>query len=232
MAARRTDELTPAETGRRIRDGAARLGVALDEAATADLVTYLELLHAWNQRLNLIGDHDLTTLVDRHLVDSLAAAPRLRELQPGARVADLGSGAGLPGIPLAIAVRHVALTLVEPRRKRANFLRAARRALPHLGMTVVEGRAEDLAQSELGAFDAVVSRAALPDAMLLPLAEALLREGGILVSYRGIEPPPDATAAQGDPGATVLSPPHDVAYRLDERHRPFHLQVRRRLRST
>lgn len=232
MAARRADEPTPPDAGRRIREGAARLGVALDEAATADLVTYLELLHAWNRRLNLIGEHDLASLIDRHLVDSLAAVPLLRELPPAARVADLGSGAGLPGVPLAIALRHVTVTLVEPRRKRTSFLRAARRALPHLDLTVVEGRAEDLARSEPGAFAAVVSRAALPDAELLPVAGALLRDGGILVSYRGVEPPPDTTGSRDDSGSPALSPPHEVAYRLDERHRPFHLQVRRRLRST
>src|SRR5690606_2850306 len=111
-----------------------------------------------------------------------------------ARLADLGSGAGLPGIPLALALRPREMLLVEPRQKRASFLRAAARRLPGFGLRIVEGTAEQLAGQEPGQLDAVVSRATLPEEELLDVAARLLRPGGLVVSYRGTAPPVDVSS--------------------------------------
>jgi 16S rRNA (guanine527-N7)-methyltransferase len=222
----RGPEVDLAKAGARLAAGAARLGLTLDEGALADLGVYLGLLQSWNERLNLVGEHDVASLVDRHVVDSLAATAVLGGLPAGSRMVDLGSGAGLPGVPLAIALRPGEMVLVEPRRKRASFLRAVQRALPHAGLRVVERRAEDFARDEAGRFAGLVTRAALPDAALLPLAAHLLQEGGILVSYRGVDAPPDGVEFPG------LSSASAHAYRLDDRRRPFQLHVRHRLRST
>jgi 16S rRNA (guanine527-N7)-methyltransferase len=213
------------EARRRLHAGARALGVALDEHALDALQTYLEELVAWNRRLNLVGEHDATSIIDRHLVDSLAAATVLARLGPDARIADLGSGAGLPGIPLAIALRPREVALVEPRQKRASFLRAAVRKLPDLRLRVVDRRAEDLASSEPGGFRAVVSRAALPEDELLAVAARLLSPGGLVVAYRGPEPPAHV-ASSG------FAQPALRSYRLPNLDRAFSLLVRERLRST
>ncbi|MEW6269049.1 MAG: 16S rRNA (guanine(527)-N(7))-methyltransferase RsmG, partial [Thermodesulfobacteriota bacterium] len=209
------------EPRRRLLDGAAALGVALDEPALEALQVYLAELLAWNRRLNLVGEHDVATLVDRHLVDSLAAVPVLSALGPGLRIADLGSGAGLPGIPLAIALRPAEMVLAEPRQKRASFLRAAARWLPAYALRVVTRNAAELAALEAGRFDAVVSRAALPEDDLVTVAAALVRAGGLLVSFRGAEPPLDVVS-------DAFAPPHIRPYALPGARRTFTLLIRER----
>jgi len=208
----------------RLQRGSAALGIALDDDALDALEGYLAELVTWNERVNLVGEHDAATLVDRHLVDALAAAPILAALGYGLRVADLGAGAGLPGIPLAITLRPRDMALVEPRQKRASFLRAAARRLPGYALRVVQGRAEDLATLEPGAFDAVVSRAALPEHELLAAAAVLLRPAGLVVAYRGSDVPPVLAAHD-------FAPPETIGYRLPGARRSFQLIVRRRLVS-
>lgn len=213
------------EAGPRLREGAAALGIELDDAAVSALARYLDELELWNSRTNLVGEHDRRTLVDRHLVDALAAVPVLRALGERLRIADLGSGAGLPGVPLAIVLRPREMWLIEPRKKRASFLRSVRRILPELGLQVAEERAEVVAQrAEMaGALDAVVSRATLAVAELQACSAPLLREGGILVAYRGAgdAAPEPATIRQFE--GPVRHP-----YTLTEARRGFRLDVWKR----
>jgi len=218
-----------AAEGARLRDRAGALGVELADDALDDLATFLDELALWNARANLVGQHDRATLIDRHLVDSLAAVPLLRALGENLRVADLGSGGGLPGIPLAIALRPRAMLLVEPRRKRASFLRAVRRKLAGLPIDVHEGRAEEIDPAETGPFDAVVSRAALSEADLSCAAAPLVRRGGLLVAYRG--DPTEGGQASGDlerevDGFGVARVHH---YELERPSRRFALLVRERI---
>jgi 16S rRNA (guanine527-N7)-methyltransferase len=211
-----------AAAGPRLRQGATALGVDLDDAAIQALSRYLDELELWNARMNLVGEHDRRSLIDRHVVDALAAVPTLRSLGTCLRIADVGSGAGLPGVPLAIALRPGGMWLIEPRKKRASFLRSVRRALPELRLEVVENRGEVVARRPglAGTFDAVVSRATLDDRELLACAAPLLREGGLLVAYRGTG---DA-GAQAAPGPLFEGP---VAHRytLTEARREFRLDV-------
>lgn len=216
--------LSPGEARSRLRTGAAQLRTELDEAQLAALERYLEELMLWNARTNLVGEHHWQSLVDRHLLDALAAAPLLRELGARLRIADIGSGAGLPGVPLAVAVAPRAMWLIEPRKKRASFLRSVRRALPGLGLEVVEARAEDVTKdpANAGRFDAVVSRATLSDAVLRACVEPLLRDGGLLIAYRGSHepaPPREGTHPAAWTGPTVHR------YVLGAARRAFHLDV-------
>lgn len=214
----------------RLRSGAAALGVELDEVAVARLETFLDELERWNSRLNLVGEHGREALVDRHIIDSLAAASVLAALGSGIRIADLGSGAGLPGIPLAIAVGPREMVLVEPRRKRASFLRAARRALPEVTLTVLERRADELSELGPATFDAVVSRASLSDEELAVAARPLLRSGGLLIAYRGGEPSVDpGMSASPEDGFTAA---RFTAYQLAAPRRTFGLLIRERSRFT
>jgi len=154
------------------RLGAHGLGVSPDEAGT--LAVFLELLGQWNRVHNLTSIRGRAELVERHLVESLALEPFIR----GARVADVGSGAGLPGIPLAIRLPALAFTLIESRRKRASFLRHAAATLGLGNVGVAHGRAESL---ELPPFTTVLARAVAPPAGLLEVAGPLVAPGGRLV---------------------------------------------------
>lgn len=204
-----------------LRGGARTLGVSLDDRAIEQLLVFLDELERWNARSNLVGEHDRRVVLERHLIDSLAAAPVLSGLFPASRIADLGSGGGLPGVPLAIAVRPAETLLVEPRRKRASFLHAVRRALPELGLRIIERRADDLPEVEDASLDAIVSRAALTNAELLEAARPRLRPGGLLIAYRGERDP-----AEGKPEpAPGFSSPKSVPYELPGAHRRFKLLV-------
>lgn len=157
---------------------AARLraaGLELARAQCAALSAYIDLLGQWNRVFNLTGIRSPEALVERHLVESLTLAPLLR----GRRVADIGTGAGLPGIPLAIAAPERKFTLIESRAKRVRFLRHVVSMLG-LGNACVEHcRAEDLPSAP--PFDTVLARAVAPPEQLIRLARPLLAPGGILL---------------------------------------------------
>ena len=105
----------------KLADGLAGMRLELPDEAHAKLLAYLELLAKWNRTYNLTAVREPLEMVSRHLLDSLAVLPFLR----GETLADLGSGAGLPGIPLAIARPDLAVTLIESNGKKARFLREA-----------------------------------------------------------------------------------------------------------
>jgi 16S rRNA (guanine527-N7)-methyltransferase len=158
-------------------DIAARLqshGLEVDPPRSAALAAFLALLEQWNRVHNLTGLRDRADLIDRHLVESLALVP----LVSGSTAADIGSGGGLPGLPLAICMPGVRFTLIESRRKRVSFLRHVAATLGLANVSVAHGRVEDL---ELPEFDTVLARAVAPPAELLALARPLLAPGGRLV---------------------------------------------------
>lgn len=163
----------------RLAAGAARLSLALDERQLDRLLAYLELLTRWNQTYNLTAVREPEAMLGRHLFDSLAVAPLL----VGTRIADLGSGAGLPGIPLAIARPELAVTLVEANGKKARFLRECVRRLPLDNVTVIEARAEGA--DVLAPVDTVVARALASLPELTRLAAHWLEPGGTLLALKG-----------------------------------------------
>jgi 16S rRNA (guanine527-N7)-methyltransferase len=168
-----------------LAQGALSIGLDLTGLQLDRLENYLALLRAWAPRVNLLSSRDLPKVVARHVLDSLAPAPTLAKIGPSLAIADIGSGAGFPAVPLAIAVVPRRMVLVEVRRRRVSFLRAVARAIPELALEIRHGHASDLLAEEPRAFDGVVSRATLPLAELWPLAENLLRNGGELMVFRG-----------------------------------------------
>ncbi|WP_017907549.1 16S rRNA (guanine(527)-N(7))-methyltransferase RsmG, partial [Xanthomonas sp. SHU 199] len=147
----------------------------LDAAALAPpLLAYLALLTRWNRTYNLTAIRDPHEMVTRHLLDSLAMQPFAQE---GA-LADLGTGPGLPGIPLAIARPQLRVTLVESNGKKARFLREAVRQLRLDNARVAESRAEAL--GEAGAYDLLTARALDTLAGIVAVGGHLLRPGGRL----------------------------------------------------
>jgi 16S rRNA (guanine527-N7)-methyltransferase len=162
----------------RLVAGTSALGLALSVAQHDALLDYLALLVRWNAAYNLTAIRDIDEMLARHLLDSLAIAPHLSER----RIADLGTGAGLPGIPLAIADPSLAVVLVESNGKKARFLREAQRRLALVNVEVREARAES---GRPGEVDAVVARAlaALPE--LAKLAGHWVGPGGRLYAMKG-----------------------------------------------
>jgi 16S rRNA (guanine527-N7)-methyltransferase len=145
------------------------------------------------------GDAD--ALIERHLVDSLAALTLLFATPEDALIADVGSGAGFPGIPLAVTLAPRRFVLVEPRRKRASFLRAAGRAIGAGRVEVRECRVEDLAEGDLrNRLTAAVTRASLASDAYLGAVRPLLRDGGQAIAYRSEA---DAAAETSRPGFTA-----------------------------
>ncbi len=165
----------------RLAAGAARiLGRPLAAGELTAFEKYLDLLRKWNKSQRLIGSDDPTWIVDNLFLDSLLF---LRVL-PGevSTVADLGSGAGIPGIPLKIVKPQWQLTLIESRARRTSFLAAVIRDLRLDNVRLVRGRAEEHMAELEGRFDAVVMRCAGPPEVALAIAGRLVRRGGIVVS--------------------------------------------------
>jgi 16S rRNA (guanine527-N7)-methyltransferase len=151
---------------------------------------YAELLADMGVEWGLIGPREVERLWDRHLLNCAAVAELF---EPGERVADIGSGAGLPGLPVAIAKPGVRVILVESLSRRAEFLRMAVADLG-LDVEVIRGRAEDPAVRETaGGCDAVVSRAVASLDKLTRWSLPLLRPGGRMVAIKG-ERAPDEVA--------------------------------------
>jgi len=144
---------------------------------------YLNLLIRWNRSQRLTGVLSPAAIVKDLFEDSVRF---LSLLPPGRlRIADLGAGAGIPGVPLAIVRPEISMTLIEAKRKRASFLLALKRELGMTNIVILEGRAENLIVGDPGlggTFDAVVSRGAGPIRVLLPIAKSYLAVGGVFVA--------------------------------------------------
>jgi len=143
---------------------------------------YAEILAGAGVERGLLGPREVDRLWDRHILNSAAIAELL---DAGERVADIGSGAGLPGIPLALARPDLRVTLIEPLLRRSEFLREVVDELG-LDMTIVRGRAEDLSvRQQVGEMDAVVSRAVASLDKLTKWSMPLLRLDGRMVAIKG-----------------------------------------------
>lgn len=170
--------------------------LGLDRALAPRLLTYRDLLARWNRTYNLTAVRDPAQMVARHLLDSLALAPHLVELAArGGRLADLGTGPGLPGIPLAIALPGLQVALVESNGKKARFLREAVRVLGLDNAEVVEARIE--AWDAHGRYDAITARALATIPRILELGGHLLAPGGRLLAMKGQRPDEELAALPG-----------------------------------
>lgn len=158
--------------------GLRSLGIALDAARQRTLLAYLEELALWNRAYNLTAVREFEQMIARHLLDSLALLPWL----PAGKLVDVGSGAGLPGIPLAIASTRVQFDLLDANGKKARFMRHALRALNLSNARVVESRLEDF-RPEVP-YAAVTARAFAPLPRLAAGVRHLLGPGGRLLAMQ------------------------------------------------
>lgn len=177
----------PADARDTLDSGLAALG--LDAALAEPLARYLALMLRWNAAYNLTAIRDPRDMVVKHLLDSLAMAPAVAALPT---LADLGTGPGLPGIPLAIATPGLRVTLVESNGKKARFMREALRQLGLKDARVAESRIEAFA--EPGAYDAITARALATLPLILELGGHLLKPGGVLLAMKGVRPDEEIAA--------------------------------------
>ena len=162
-----------------IERGLAALGLEAPPDAVERLERYLALVARWNQVYNLTAITDPAEMVPKHLLDSLAPLPHLE----AARLADVGRGAGRPGIPIAILRPDLPVALVESSGKKARFLRTAQRELGLANVSVAESRIERWRPDP--APDAVVARALAPLPELCALIAPWLPAGGRLYALKG-----------------------------------------------
>ncbi len=162
----------------RLVAGAGELELMLTAEQSERLIDYLELLARWNLTYNLTAVRDPDEMITRHLLDSLAIVPQVH----GTSLIDLGTGAGLPGIPLAILDPGRAVTLVDSNGKKTRFLREAVRVLGLANVRIENARAEDLH----GQYDCVVARAFASLADLLRVGGHLLAPDGVCLAMKGL----------------------------------------------
>lgn len=172
----------------RLESGLSALDLELRQAACDRLLAYLALLHKWNRAYNLTAVRDPLHMVAVHLLDSLAVLPHVR----GPRVLDVGTGAGLPGIPLAVVRPDWALTLLDSNGKKTRFVTQAAIELGLNNLTVVHSRVEEYV-SERG-FDTVVSRAFASLGEMLGVTRHLLAPHGRLLAMKGAYPTAELAA--------------------------------------
>jgi 16S rRNA (guanine527-N7)-methyltransferase len=192
-------------------DGARDLALDLDEAQFAKLVAHLDLLDDWNSRMNLTAIRDRPSQLTKHLLDSLTVLPYLQ----GPRIADVGSGAGFPGIPLAIVEPQRHFSLIESTGKKCRFLEHVRDTLELKNVEVVQARAESYKPDVR--FDTVIARAVGPIADLVKVAGGLVVGGGRLLAMKG-RFPQDELAAKLSGWKVAAVHPLMVPGLAEERH--------------
>jgi len=170
-----------------IHGGVRQLGLEVPAESEEKLGSYLRLLSKWNRTYNLTAVRDEGAMVSQHLLDSLAVLPYLKTSSKAMRsLADVGSGGGLPGIPLAIACPQIKVELIEASHKKASFLEQARIELKLANVSVHCCRVEAFKPKEL--FDVVISRAFSSLADFIQLAAHLLVPEGRLLAMKGVHP--------------------------------------------
>lgn len=194
------DALTPPES---FTKAATDFGLVLEPAEVERCGRYLAMLLAANEQMNLTAITEPDEMWMRHIFDSLTLLPMLAELPEGAKVVDVGSGAGLPGIPLAITMPANTFTLIESTGKKAAFIEAAAKALGLENVEVLNARAEEAGrdwnrgQGTRESFDAAVARAVGRLSIIAELCVPLVKVGGLVLLHKGAKADEELAEAAG-----------------------------------
>ena len=167
------------------------MDVDLDASQQARLLDYLALIGKWNRTYNLTAIHEPERMLTHHLLDSLAVLPMVA----AGPLLDVGSGAGLPGIPLALARPDLKVTLLDSSQKRCGFMQQAAIELKLGNVTVVHARAEDYLPVEK--FPQIVSRAFSDLSEFVKVTRHLLAEGGEWLAMKGLYPDEEIALLKG-----------------------------------
>ena len=165
------------------RTRCAEQSINLDEQTIEKLTIYRDLLVSWNDRVRLLSRSDRDRIMTRHIFESLVV---LRYLGPNqSRIADLGSGGGLPGVPINLANPQLGVSLIESARMKTLFLKEVVRSMSLSNIEVLHDRAESVALTRSGTFDIVTARAVSRLDRVWELAEPLLKPQGSLIALKG-----------------------------------------------
>jgi 16S rRNA (guanine527-N7)-methyltransferase len=191
-----------------LRKGAAAIGVELNQMQYERLLMHLDILDEWSSRMNLTAIRDRPSQLTKHVLDSLSVVPWLH----GAACADIGSGAGFPGIPLAIVEPNRQFTLIESTGKKARFLAHVCQVLNLGNVSIVHSRAEQYRPAV--PFSTVLARAVGSLARLMDFSRSLVGAGGTLLAMKGRIPKEELDG--GLRGWRLVGVHHLVVPGLDE----------------
>lgn len=166
----------------KFKAGVLAAGLNLSDAVQQKLLDYLALIQKWNKVHNLTAVRDPDEMVTLHLLDSLAVLPFIQ----AKTLLDVGSGAGLPGIPLAICLPELKVTVIDSSQKKASFMRQAKAELGIDNLEVLCGRVEEVRRDEK--FDVVISRAFSDLCLFVNLTKHLCRATGTWLAMKGVFP--------------------------------------------
>ena len=183
----------------KIQAGLEALLPSFDSEAPRRLALYYDMLADWNTRMNLTGDTDFDVVLSRHFLDSVAPLQHGELFPEKAKLADVGSGAGFPGLPLAIVRQDLQVTLIDSLSKRIGFLDAVSKELGLCNVKAVHARAEDAGRIDglREQFDISVARAVAPLSMLCEFLLPFVRIGGKAICYKGPAAKAEETAGNG-----------------------------------
>ncbi len=173
-----------------LKSDAATMGVHLNDKQVDMLLAYLQLFHKWNQAYNLSAIRDQRAQLDRHLLDSLSVVPYIK----AKRLLDVGTGGGLPGIPLAILYPDKDFTLLDSNGKKTRFLFQVKTELKLENVTVQNSRVEAFHPEQK--FDGVISRAFASIEDMIRGCEHLLSEQGVYYAMKGLYPTSELSAVE------------------------------------
>jgi len=188
------------ELEKKLKAGINELNLTLPETAQQKLLTYLHQLHKWNQTYNLSGIKNIDEMLTLHILDSLAMAPHIE----GELIADVGTGAGLPGLPLAICLPDKKFILIDSNSKKTRFIFQTASLLGLLNVQVIHKRVEDYeCQQQV---DIVTSRAFSSLTDFVTSSQHLLQEQGRFLAMKGQVPQEEITALPAEFSVIAIHP--------------------------
>jgi len=188
------------QLARQLQQGLVELGLSVDETVQSELLSYVALLHKWNRAYNLTSVRKPDLMVTRHLLDSLAISPYLSS----GRILDVGTGAGLPGIPLALLRPKDEFVLLDSNSKKTRFITQAVAELGIKNVAVVQARVEEYQPEQL--FNTIISRAYSTLANMVEGTRHLLAGSGEFIAMKGVYPMAEVDGLPEDMQLTKAQP--------------------------